>query len=315
MIYLLKKSRLRIKLFHLGSSIRYYTSIVPRTLLIIILIESIGQLYVISDRYFYNDLPTGGIAALNYAQTVFLLPLSILSIAMSTAIFPRFVQCIRMKASRELESVFNESIRINVFIFIPITILFLFYGDFILKLFFQRGNFSSGDTLVTYKVLVYFSLSMMFYAVYNVMNKLIYSLGLVKDLLLLTILGVCLKIFLNLLLVNALKQNGLALSTTISYIFFFVYGFYLINKKLIFIKKYIFLYEFLFSLINGLVSFLVVRLLVVSFIKEEPFIEILFFLFLFVFNIFLVNHSLVKLIYGLFNIMRGRPGVGKAENT
>ena len=67
--------------------------------------------------------------------------LSILSIAMSTAIFPRFVQCINNNTSGELESVFNESIKINVAIFVPITILFLFYGDFILKLFFQRGKF------------------------------------------------------------------------------------------------------------------------------------------------------------------------------
>ena len=61
---------------------------------------------------------------------------------------------------------------------------------------------------------------MMFYAIYNVINKLIYSLGLLKNLLYLTVLGICLKIFLNFLFVDTLKQNGLALSTSISYIFF-----------------------------------------------------------------------------------------------
>ena len=313
MIFLFRKSGLKIKLNKLGSTVKNYINFVPGTLIIIILIESIGQLYIISDRYFYNDLPTGGIAALNYAQTVFLLPLSILSIAMSTAIFPRFVQCINNNASRELESVFNESIKINVAIFVPITILFLFYGDFILKMFFQRGKFSSGDTLVTYSVLIFFSISMMFYAIYNVINKLIYSLGLLKNLLYLTVLGVCLKIFLNFLFVDTLKQNGLALSTSISYIFFFVYGFYIVNRKLLFKNKYVFLRELSFTLLNGILSFFIARLLVNTFCGKESLIEITLFLILFVTNIFLVNHSLVKIIIRLFDILKGKPTFGKTN--
>ncbi len=313
MIFLFRKSGLKIKFNKLRSSVKNYNKFVPGTLIIIILIESIGQLYIISDRYFYNDLPTGGIAALNYAQTVFLLPLSILSIAMSTAIFPRFVQCINNNASGELENVFNESIKINVAIFVPITILFLFYGDFILKIFFQRGKFNAGDTLVTYSVLIFFSISMMFYAIYNVINKLIYSLGLLKNLLYLTILGVCLKIFLNFLFVDTLKQNGLALSTSISYIFFFFYGFFLINRKLLLKNQYVFLREFSFSLVNGILSIFIATVLVNTFFEKGPLIEIVLFLILFVSNIFLVNHSLVKLIFRLFEIVKGKPKFGKTD--
>src|SRR3990170_3955810 len=40
---------------------------VNKTLLLIILVEVINQLYILVDRYFYGSVDSGGIAALNYA--------------------------------------------------------------------------------------------------------------------------------------------------------------------------------------------------------------------------------------------------------
>lgn len=314
LIYLLRKSGLKLKFIKPNFRFKNYRAYTPGVFLIIILIESISQLYVISDRYFYNYIPTGGIAALNYAQTVFLLPISVLSIAISTAIFPRFAQQIHSNSSAELESVFNKSIRINVTIFIPVTILFFFYGDVILKLFFQRGKFTGNDAMVTYNALIFFSISTVFYATYNVMNKLIYSMGLLKKLLYLTIGGICLKILLNFLLIGSLKQNGLALSTSISYVFFFSYSFYLINRQIIFKHKYIFLTELLFSLGNAFISLFIVRQIVFLFFGGSLYLEIILFLLLFTINIFLVNHSFAKLFFRLLDILKGNLNYGSPED-
>ena len=74
----------RIKFF----TKKKYLSFVSSSLLIIVVIESISQLFMLSDRYFYKSVDPGGIAALNYAIHLYLLPLSIISMAISTAIFP-----------------------------------------------------------------------------------------------------------------------------------------------------------------------------------------------------------------------------------
>ena len=63
-------------------------SLFSSTLFIIILIESISQLYSIFDRYFYGEISTGGIASLNYALIVWFLPVSIFSISLATVVFP-----------------------------------------------------------------------------------------------------------------------------------------------------------------------------------------------------------------------------------
>ena len=67
------------------------------TFLITILIESISQLFLLADRYFYPYVDKGGIASLNYAMNLFILPVSIISVALSTAIFPSFSQSFNNK--------------------------------------------------------------------------------------------------------------------------------------------------------------------------------------------------------------------------
>ncbi|MEO8232818.1 MAG: lipid II flippase MurJ, partial [Ignavibacteriota bacterium] len=61
---------------------------ISSSIILILIIESISQLYLISDRYFYLDVESGGIAALNYSTNLYSLPLAIITVTLSTAIFP-----------------------------------------------------------------------------------------------------------------------------------------------------------------------------------------------------------------------------------
>ncbi len=293
MVYLLTKSNIKFRVFKTDLSLKKYKSFIPRTLLIIILIESIGQLYLIVDRYFFDYVPTGGIAALNYAQLIFMLPVSILSIALSTAIFPKFSQFISRKLIGELENNFNEGLKINIALFIPIAFLFICYGDYIITIFFQRGKFTASDTLVTYHVLIFYSISLVFYAAYSINNKLLYGLGLTRKLLYITIFGILLKIILNFLFVGKFKQDGLALSSSISYLFFFLTSLTVIYTKVRFKNRKIFLTEIFFNLSNGIISFLIAYQISALFVKSNlsTFFNIILFLILYLSNIYFVKHS------------------------
>jgi putative peptidoglycan lipid II flippase len=300
MFYLFKKAKIKFNLSFTAILFKEFKKFIPETFLIIILIESIGQLYLITDRYFYNDVPAGGIAALNYAQTIYHLPISILSVALSTAIFPRFSQYISKNLTGALEGIFNESIRISIAIFIPVVILFLYYGNFIIKILFERGKFSAANTQITYEVLIFLSISLVFYAVYSVVNKLLFGMRLIKSLLYITIAGILIKITLNFLLVGELEQNGLALSTSLSYLFFFVASLLLVYKRVPFHNKNIFFIELFFYLSNGFLSLLLVKQLSGLFDVRILFFEIVVFLLLFMFNVILIKHSSVQLFKKIF---------------
>ncbi len=303
LIFLLAKSnKLFSKVDGVISSLRWYKDSASG-ILIIILIESIGQLYLISDRYFFSSVSRGGISSLNYGMTVFMLPMSIISIALSTAIFPKFSQLFSKKLNSELERTLNDGIIIIMVIFTPIMFLFLLYGDSIIKIIFERGKFSGADTIITSEVLFFYSLSIVFYASYGILNKIIYSTGLIDKLLYITIGGIVIKILLNFLLVGSMEQNGLALSTSMSFIFFFIASFKLVYKKLAFMNKSVFFTEFILNLINGLIA--AVLIYQISFLLPDnsffSFIKLILFLLIFILNLILLKSSSVQILIRPFN--------------
>ncbi len=305
--YLLNKvGWIQFKTNSILSIARGCKNLFPKTLIVIVLIETIGQFYLISDRYFYSRVSKGGIAAMNYAQNLFLLPISTFSIAISTVIFPKLAQYFSKKLLYELENKFNESIKITFLIFVPVTFVLIFYGDIIIKLFFERGKFNGIDTLMTYQVLVFYSISLIFYAAYNIFNKMIYSLGLQVKLLEITIMGLVIKVVLNILLVGNFRQNGLALSTSVSYLFFFLASILLIYKHTSFSVRSIFPHDFIFHLFNGLFSFYLAKNISALFPRRsymETFVEMILFLTIYIINICIVRHPSVLRFKQIYRII------------
>ncbi|MBK9099569.1 MAG: polysaccharide biosynthesis C-terminal domain-containing protein [bacterium] len=142
-LFLLSKSRKFLKFdFRLDKEeLNISRSILSSSIVIIILIESMSQLYSIFDRYFYGQISAGGIASLNYALIIWFLPVSIFSISLATAVFPVITKAINDDSHGEIEKIYNESISMNVFLFVPLAFILFFYGDVLIKIFFERGKF------------------------------------------------------------------------------------------------------------------------------------------------------------------------------
>ena len=277
------------------------------TILSVILIETISQVYAISDRYFFGMVDRGGISSLNYAMKLYLLPVAVFSIALATVLLPKFSENIQSGHIDELNQNYSDAVRANLFLFVPIAFLFFFYGGDIIKILFERGKFSVEDSGVTFNVLKFYTISIIFYSTYSIYNKIIYGARLVNALLVITVAGIILKIVLNFLLVNELKQDGLALSSSISYIYFFLASFVLISIKLPALKQSVFLKDLTFYLVNGLLSYLLVEILFGSLVfvsTSKQIIKFMVFYPVFLLNIKIVEHGSVKLIKNFWKNMK-----------
>jgi len=295
--YLLLKSR---KFFKLNLSFRDSPLNLPRNLLssslvIIILIESLSQLYSIFDRYFYGNISSGGIAAMNYAAIIWVLPIYIFSVSLATAVFPVISKAVYNSSTEDMEKIYNESTLMNTFIFMPIAFILFFYGDTIIRIFFERGKFVEESTAMTFGVLRIFSISLVFYSVYAVLNKIFYSLNETKLLLLITIAGLSIKLLFNFLLID-LEQNGLALSTILSYLFFFFASYTILNIKLKIKDKSLFVKDFIIHLINCIVCLLLITIISDMFYIDNILWELMtigFFILLYLFNLTLIKHNAI----------------------
>ncbi|MCW8823148.1 MAG: polysaccharide biosynthesis C-terminal domain-containing protein [Ignavibacteriaceae bacterium] len=269
-------------------------SVFSSSILIILLIETISQLYSIFDRYFYSRISSGGIASLNYAYLIFILPITIFSLSLATVVFPKITKALVDPSNTELERIYNESISINIFIFMPITFILFYFGDTIIKIAFERGKFLAESTSITYTALKCYSVSIVFLSVYTVLNKIFYSLNLAKVLLAITIVGITIKLILNFILVENFQQYGLATSTSISYLFFFLVSFMIINNKLKIRQKNLFFKDFFVCLINCCICFLVIFIIKNIMPIKNIIIEMtmmVLFVVLYLLNLLVIKHK------------------------
>ncbi|MGE5860780.1 MAG: oligosaccharide flippase family protein [Ignavibacteria bacterium] len=273
-----------------------------------ILIEVINQIYPLIDRYFYDKVERGGIAALNYASNVYILPISIISIAISTAVFPKLSENLSTNSLKELFERLDNFFRINFFLFVPVAFIFFLYGETIIGILFQRGEFKFNDTLMTADVLKYYALSIIFYSAYAVLNKLMYSAKLVKHLLIIASAGFLIKIILSFSLVNSLQQNGLALSSSVSYIFFFAASFAVAFKMIKLERKNLVYAEFAVSILNALLSWMLVSILnPQSFTGSSLLngsIAVLFFGSIYLFNAWILKDKSIDIFRAAFRSLK-----------
>ena len=279
-----------------------YWQFVSGSLILIVVIESLSQLFMFSDRYFYNSVEPGGIAALNYAIHLYLLPLSIISLAISTAIFPALSKSINEERD-ETEKHLNNFFSINIILFVPITIIILFFGDVIIRILYERGEFSAHDSEITFSVLKIYAYSLIFYSSYAVLNKLIYSKKLIGYLLLVAVMSISLKIILNFVFVDNLKQDGLALSTTLSFSSFFFLSFLVVIVRIKVQDKSYFFRELFWGLINGAVSILLSSWLTLLLFRDLSIASDIFQIVIFI------------IIYGLNSIISGHHSVTLLTNA
>jgi putative peptidoglycan lipid II flippase len=276
--------------------------------LLTLIIESISQVYPIADRFLYHQVDKGGIAAMNYALNIFVLPVSIISAALSTALFPKLSKSFTSQSGLELESRMNSFFSVNTFLFVPVVFAFFIYGDFLIKLLFQRGAFSGIDTKMTFDVLKIYSISLIFYSSYVVLNKLLYGAELVKQLLFITIAGCVLKIVLNIILVVPMQQAGLALSTSISYICFFLCSILIIAKKIRIGISKLFFIELIFCMLNAVLSYLVAVVLINAEVFNDTLLiklaGLIVFLSVYTINAVLMNYKGIILLEDMIKNLR-----------
>jgi peptidoglycan biosynthesis protein MviN/MurJ (putative lipid II flippase) len=153
---------------------------------------------------------------------------------------------------------------------------------------------------MTYSALKIYAFSLIFYSSYAVLNKLIYSKKLIGYLLLIAMISISLKIILNFVFVDNLKQDGLALSTTLSYFSFFALSFFLVTFKVKLSDKSYFLKELLWGLVNGAVSILLssllTSLLYPDFSIVSDIVQIVIFVMIYGLNSIITGHHSITLL-------------------
>jgi putative peptidoglycan lipid II flippase len=147
---------------HLAPAIRlYFTSIsdhvktVVRNFVPVFIARGVVQLSAYVDAFLASYLPTGAVAALTNAQTLYLLPVSLFGMSISVAELPAMSTTLgsQEEIASALRQRINASTRRIGFFVVPSAVAFVALGNVIAAAIYQTGMFSHSDANYVWAIL------------------------------------------------------------------------------------------------------------------------------------------------------------------
>jgi putative peptidoglycan lipid II flippase len=181
------------------------------------------------DQTMASWLRPGSIAVLNYGNRLVAVGLGLTAASVATAAFPFFSRLVVQKDWPTLWHTLRLYLRWIFMITVPILLLVFVFSEPIVRLLYERGAFSSGDTQVVAQVQSLFVLQIPFYIGGILLVRVISSLKANQVLVWASGLNLIIKIVLNYLFIPWLGVAGIALSTSLMYLGSFVFVFYFVH--------------------------------------------------------------------------------------
>ena len=191
------------------------------------------QVNTIVDQMFASYLAEGGVSALENATRLYLLPVGVFGVSISTVIFPALSKAMSKNNLEEATDNIVKGLNILLFLIIPSTAVLTFYAPEVIRLTLSYGEFGEEAVKVTSQALIYYSLGLYFYTAIYLMTRAFYSVKNSKYPVKFSIISIIINIVLNFLLIRSMEYRGLALSTSIAS------GVNFLLLLIVFRKKYI----------------------------------------------------------------------------
>ncbi|MEW5766157.1 MAG: murein biosynthesis integral membrane protein MurJ [bacterium] len=177
---------------------------------------ALTQINLIISRYLASFLPAGSISALDYANIVVQLPVSLTGVAIGTATFPTISRQVASDDLDKVKDTFSWGVRMIIFTSIPATVGLIILSRPITSLLYERGNFDSSDTTATALALSLFSLGILGYGLLRSITPVFYALGDAKTPVKVGAVATTVNVVLSIILMRPLAHGGLALALVLS---------------------------------------------------------------------------------------------------
>ncbi|MBW1824503.1 MAG: murein biosynthesis integral membrane protein MurJ, partial [Deltaproteobacteria bacterium] len=117
---------------------------------------AVYQINIVIITMIASFLPAGSVSYLYYSDRVFQFPLALFGIALATASLPAMSNQVAQNKMDDLKETLSHSLRLIFFITIPAMAGLAVLRVPIVRILFQRGEFSADATLLTAKALLWF---------------------------------------------------------------------------------------------------------------------------------------------------------------
>lgn len=172
------------------------------------------QLCFMADKIFVS-YEEGMVSALSYASNLFITFSGVFVVAMSSVVFPAISQNYEHGAMEYVRELIRYILKLMLSIFVFYLVVVIFFGKDIIRVIFERGEFTAESTLMVATPFIIYSFGIFGYLAQNILNKLFYIAGKYK----LTVIGavvvVLVKIAIDVFVAPYFGANFAAITTTV----------------------------------------------------------------------------------------------------
>jgi len=181
-----------------------------------ILGNSTPQISAFLDTWIASFLLTGSISYLYYANRIFQLPLALFAIALSVAVFPKIARLIKNSETKQALVFFKNGFWFLLFLLTLSAIGGIILSQEIVKLLFERGAFTSEDTLKSAEVLQMYLVGLVPFGLAKLFSLWLYATLRQKEAAKIALFALGANLLMYLFLVEPLGVKGLALASSIA---------------------------------------------------------------------------------------------------
>lgn len=176
----------------------------------------VNDISIIVDKALATTLvPNGGASALNYANMMFMLVQGVVIVSITTACYPGMSRAAQKKDLTPFKHVINRSLTQGMLLIIPATVGMMLFAEPLVRLFYQRDQFTAASTMMTAGALFWYTPGLIGLLCSQVFVRAFYALNDTKTPLILSTIQVGVDITFNFILSYLFGLNGLAASTMI----------------------------------------------------------------------------------------------------
>ena len=182
----------------------------------VMLATLISDINLIVDRNFASSLVVGSISSLNYASKTINILVMVIGASIAAVLYPRMSEFAAQDNTSEIRRCVSESIKRLIPVLLPATVGIFILAKPIVRIFFERGEFTSQNTQMATECMQMYAPLLFFASINIIVTRALFSVGDTKSPAIITAIGVGVSIVINFILIGPLAHMGLALSSSIS---------------------------------------------------------------------------------------------------
>jgi putative peptidoglycan lipid II flippase len=174
-----------------------------------------AQVAVFVNTLLASLLPAGSISFLYYADRIMEFPLGVFGVALASAALPAMSRAAAGGDTRGVGATLSFALGLSFYVTVPATVGLILFRTPIVRVLFERGQFTAADTVATAQALTWYAVGLVAFSGAHIAARAFYAVHAPGIAVRIGVLSVAANVVAALALMRPLGHGGLALASSI----------------------------------------------------------------------------------------------------